>query len=156
MTKATNRNAAALLDQIADSFERGEYGWGKRTFYRTAGDGLRLCAVGAARFEIAGKPREQARRLARNEPGPRQYDPAFSMLIGILTGENRETFEIAAAALIAVDPRDRVDHVHSMAEFKVTTINDSLDSSEQAIAWIRRAARYAETVGMETKSAAPV
>ena len=156
MTKATSLNAAALLNRIADSFASGEYGWGKGTYYRITGAGLDLCAIGAARFEIAGKPCELAQRLARDEKGPRQYDPAYSMLIGILAGESRETFETAATALVATDPQDRANHRYSMSEFKVTDINDSLESLDQAVAWIRRAARYAETVGMEIAAEAAV
>ena len=156
MTKAINRDAAALLNRIADSFDSGKYAWGKGTYYQMTGASLGLCAVGAARFEIAGKPCEQAQRLARDESGPRQYDPAYSMLIGILTGECRETFETAAKALIAADPQDRVNRLHSMAEFKVTNINDSLESPEQAVEWIRRAARYADAVGMEVEAKATV
>lgn len=156
MTQAVKRDAAWLLNQIADSFESGEYFWGKGTYYRLTGDGLGMCAVGAARFEIAGRPWERSQSLARSEPGPRQYDPAYSMLIGILTGESREILETAAKALIATDPQDRVDQRYSMAEFKVTYINDSLESLEQAVGWIRSAARYVNTVSVDMEAKATV
>lgn len=145
-TPVANRKAAALLNSIADAFESGEYCWGKDTYYQTSGTGLELCAVAAARFEIAGKPVEPAGWLARNEKGPRNYNPAYSKLIGILTGEDSESFLAVAEALIAADPEDRVNLLHTMPEFKVTNINDRLASPEQAVAWIRRAARYAATV----------
>lgn len=145
-TPAVNRKAAAVLNTIADAFESGEYRWGKDTYYQTSGTDLKLCAVAAARFEIAGKPVEQAGWLARNEKGPRAYNPAYSKLIGILTGEDSESFQAVAKALIAADLEDRVNLLHTMPEFKVTNINDRLESREQAVAWIRRAARYAETL----------
>lgn len=156
MTQAVKRDAAWLLNQMADSFESGEYVWGTGTYYRLTGDSLGMCAVGAARFEIAGKPWERTQSLARNEPGPRQYEPAYSMLIGILTGESRGIFETAAKALIATDPQDRVDHRYSMAEFKVTYINDGLESPEQAVGWIRSAARYVNAVSLDMDAKAAV
>ncbi len=60
MTKAINRDAARLLNRIADSYDSGEYVWGKGAYYQMNGAGLGLRAVAAARFEIAGKPCEQA------------------------------------------------------------------------------------------------
>ena len=141
-----NRKAATILNSMADAIESGEYCWGQGSFYQTGEAGLELCAVAAARFEIAGKPVEEAGWLARNEKGPRAYNPAYSKLIGIMTGGDSESFLAVAKALVATDTKGRVVRPDTMPDFKVTNINDRLESPEQAVAWIRRAARYSATV----------
>lgn len=145
---AINLKAASLLNSMADAFESGEYRWGQRAFYQTSEENLELCAIAAARFEIAGKPVELAGLLARDEPSPRDGSPAFSNLIGVFWGEDSETFGAAVKALIAADPSDRTEFRFGLADLRVTEINDHLESREQAVAWIRRAARYAASFAL--------
>ena len=152
---AINLKAASLLNSMADAFECGEYRWGQCSFYQISGESLELCAVAAARFEIAGKPVELAGLLARNEEGPRGGKPAYSKLIGVFVGEDSETFGAAIKALIAADPEDRTIFRFDLPDFRVTEINDHLESREQAVAWIRRAARYAASFALVETTTTP-
>ena len=152
---ATNLKAASLLNSMADAFESCEYRWGQCAFYQTNEGNLEFCAIAAARFEIAGKPVEVAGLLARNEEGPRSGNPAYSKLLGIFVGEDLETFGAAVKALIAVDPSDRTIFRFTLADYRVTEINDRLESREQAVAWIRRAARYAASFALLETATTP-